>query len=65
MPGKNHRSAKSGQFVSKKTAEKRPATTLSEARDGGKTGRSRSTKSGQFVTDSYAKTHPSTTVTEK
>lgn len=65
MSGKNYRSAKTGQFVSKKTAQNRPATTLSEARDGGQTGRSRSSKTGQFVTDSYAKTHPSTTVKEK
>jgi len=30
MPAKRHRDAKSGQFVTKKTAARRPSTTVSE-----------------------------------
>ncbi|HIP24717.1 MAG TPA: hypothetical protein EYG79_14165 [Rhodobacteraceae bacterium] len=65
MAGKNSRSAKTGQFVTKKFAKSHPATTLNETRGGGETGSSRSAKSGKFVTNKYAKSHPTTTVTEK
>ena len=61
--GKNYRSAKSGQFVTKKFATSHPATTLGETRGGGSTGGThRSSKTGKFVTDGYAKKHPSTTI---
>jgi len=61
--GKNHRSAKSGQFVTKKYADTHPSTTLGETRGGGSTGGThRSAKTGKFVTDEFAKKHPSTTI---
>ncbi len=61
---KMHRSAKSGQFVSKGYAKSHPSTTVSETRGGGATGAARSAKTGRFVSDSYARRHPSTTVKE-
>lgn len=62
--GSNYRSAKTGQFVTRQQAQRRPATTLEEARGGGSTDRYRSAKTGQFVTEREAKLHPSTTVKE-
>ena len=64
MSDKNHRDAKNGQFVTEGVAKRRPATTLSENRNGGSTNRERSTKSGQFVPTGTAKRRPSTTVKE-
>ena len=64
MAGKNHRSAKTGKFVSAKFARTHPATTLSEKRGGGSTGSARSAKSGKFVSSKFAKRNPTTTVRE-
>ncbi|GLO70470.1 hypothetical protein MACH17_19870 [Phaeobacter inhibens] len=64
MAGKNHRSAKTGEFVSAKFAKSHPATTLSEKRGGGSTGSARSSKTGKFVSNRFAKRNPSTTVQE-
>lgn len=61
--GKNYRSAKSGQFVTKGYAGKHPATTLGEKRGGGSThGAHRSAKTGTFVKAGYADRHKSTTI---
>ena len=61
--GKNYRSAKSGEFVTKSYAGKHPSTTVSEARGGGSThGTNRSAKTGQFVTKGYAAKHKGTTI---
>lgn len=65
MAGKNHRSAKTGKFVSAKYAKSHPSTTLAEKRGGGSTGSSRSAKTGKFVTNRYAKSHSATTVRER
>lgn len=65
MAGKNHRSAKSGKFVTADYAKKNPATTLSEERSGGATGRNRSAKSGKFVSQKVAAKNPKSTVKEK
>lgn len=62
--GKRYRDSKTGEFITKKTADRRPATTVSEKVGGGKTGRERDTKSGRFVPDGTAKRRPSTTVKE-
>ena len=61
------RSAKSGEFVTKKYAESHPGTTEVETvgKSGGKTRQvARSAKSGEFVSSKYAETHPSTTEVE-
>jgi hypothetical protein len=61
--GKNFRSAKSGQFVTKGYASKHPSTTLGEKRDGGSThGTHRSAKTGEFVKAGYASRNQSTTI---
>jgi hypothetical protein len=61
--GKNYRSAKSGEFVTKTYAGKHPSTTLSETRGGGSThGVHRSAKTGEFVKPGYAGRHKSTTI---
>lgn len=66
--GSNHRSARTGQFVSPGAAAANRAGHQAEPR--GKSGDGpgspyRSTKTGQFVTESYGKSHPNTTVREK
>ena len=61
--GVNHRSAKNGQFVTERQANRSPATTLAEARGGGSThGVHRSAVDGKFVTEGFANRHPSTTI---
>ncbi|MFN4272680.1 MAG: hypothetical protein ACK4F5_07695 [Aliihoeflea sp.] len=46
---KNHRSAETGRFVTKKQADENPKTTVSEERGGGSThGAHRSAISGKF-----------------
>lgn len=60
---KHHRSAGSGQFVTKSQATRSPSTTVSETRGGGSThGAHRSAKTGEFVTPAYAAKHPKTTI---
>jgi hypothetical protein len=61
--GKNYRSAKSGEFVTKDYAGRYPSTTLGEQRGGGSThGAHRSAKTGEFVKAGYANRHKSTTI---
>ncbi len=64
MAGKNHRSSKTGRFVTESYANRHKSTTLAETRGGQPTERSRSAKTGQFVTEPFARRHPSTTVRE-
>lgn len=61
--GKNYRSAKSGEFVTKSYAGRHPDTTLSEKRGGGSTQDAhRSAKTGEFVKSGYANRNKSTTI---
>jgi len=61
--GKNFRSAKSGEFVTKSYAGRHPATTLGEQRGGGSThGAHRSAKTGELVKAGYAGRNKSTTI---
>lgn len=61
--GTRSRSTISGRFVKQSTAQRRPATTVTERIGGGSThGANRSAKSGQFVTKGYANRNPRTTM---
>lgn len=61
--GKNFRSAKSGQFVTKSYAGRHPATTVGETRGGGSThGAHRSAVTGKFVKEGYATRNPTKTI---
>ena len=62
---KKGRSAVTGEYVDKKTVEKKPRTTVEEKASAKKTkGQKRSAITGKFVKDATAKRHPDTTVTE-
>ncbi|GAA3398419.1 hypothetical protein [Cryptosporangium minutisporangium] len=62
---KKGRSAVTGEYVDKKTVEKKPRTTVAEKSGEKKgTGQKRSAITGKFVKKSTAKRHPDTTVTE-
>ena len=61
--GKNYRSAKTGQFVTKSTAARNPKTTVGEARGGGSThGAHRSAITGKFVSKAAAGRWPNRTI---
>ena len=61
--GKNHRSAGTGQFVTKAYTNQNPTTTLSEARGGGSThGAHRSAITGKFVGPAAAARWPDKTI---
>ena len=63
---KKGRSAVTGEYVDKKTVEKKPRTTVAEKSSKKKgDGQKRSAITGKFVKDSTAKRHPDTTVAEK
>jgi len=62
---KKARSAVTGEFVDKKTAAKKPKTTVVEKGSSKKgSGQKRSAITGRFVKESTVKRHPDTTVTE-
>jgi hypothetical protein len=61
--GIRHRSAVTGQFITKRKAVNNPKTTLAEKVNGRSTnGVHRSAITGKFVSDGYAKRHPRTTI---
>ena len=63
--GGHARSAKTGRYISKAAAARRPRTSVVEHGSNKSTGtRHRSAVTGRYVTESTAKRHPSTTVTE-
>lgn len=64
--GANHRSARTGRFVTAGQAARSPRTTVTEARgrNGSSTTAHRSAVTGRYVTARTAARRPSTTVTE-
>ena len=61
--GKNYRSAKTGKFVTKRTADRNPKTTVGERRGGGSThGAHRSAITGKFVSKAAAGRWPNKTI---
>jgi hypothetical protein len=61
--GKNYRSAKTGQFVTRRTADRNPTTTVGETRGGGSThGAYRSAITGKFVGKPAAARWPDKTI---
>ncbi len=58
------RSAKTGRYVSKATAQRHPRTTVTHSRKSSAATGHRSTITGRFVTEATAKRHPDTTITE-
>lgn len=65
--GGGYRSAKTGQYMTKKQARSNPRTTVKEApgKSGTSGARYRSAVSGRYVTTKYGKSNPDTTVREK
>jgi len=57
------KSARTGRFVSKRTAARHPDTTVNQTVAGGSRGH-RSAISGRFVTAATAKRHPNKTIRE-
>jgi hypothetical protein len=63
----SHRSAITGRYVKKATAQRHPKTTVTESTGKSKASgvRHRSAITGHYVSEATAKRHPKTTVTEK
>ncbi|MDX6255071.1 MAG: hypothetical protein QOJ11_1405 [Frankiales bacterium] len=64
--GGHARDARTGQYVPKAEAVRRPSTTVMEHGSNNSSGtHHRDARTGEFVTEAYARSHPSTTVTER
>lgn len=65
--GRAQRSARTGRYISKRTAKRSPRTTLSESRTASRSSgtRYRSAITGRYVSRATAERHPDTTVAER